>query len=121
GHFKPSMLTQMNAALSVDVCQNSCCQCQIKGQSSQNSVKFLAWWSPKLVGQIALPQWRVLFENTSTVKRSDLPWYLKFKLYGTLASWGFRRRVSLLYELRKGLFSLTAVTCHRHNHHYKNA
>ena len=85
------------------------------------SEKFLAWWSPKLVGQITLPQWRVLFENTSTVKRSDLPWYLKFKLYGTLASWGFRRRVSLLYELRKGLFSLAAVTCHRHNHHYKNA
>ena len=86
-----------------------------------NSEKFLAWWSPRLIGQITFPQWRVLFENTRVVKRSDLPWYIKFKLNGVLACWGFRRRISLLYELKKGLFSLAAGICHRLQRQHKDA
>jgi glycosyltransferase involved in cell wall biosynthesis len=85
------------------------------------SEKFLAWWSPRLIGQVTFPLWRVLFEDTRAVKRSDLSWYMKFKLYGVLACWGFRRRISLLYELKKGLFSLAAETCHRLHRQYKNA
>jgi glycosyltransferase involved in cell wall biosynthesis len=70
------------------------------------SEQFLEWWSPKLVGQICFPGWRILLENTRAVKRSSLQWFMKLRLYGLLVCWGFQRRTSLLYQLKKGLFLL---------------